>query len=143
MVPTHEGVPGVHSHARQVPALHDWPAAQDDATQPRPSAAQVSSAPAAPPVWQRVAPGAQTRARHAPSRQPSAEPQGTSELPCPSALHTLRAVADAQTAEPGAQVHGAQAPVAAAQPVMAAQAKGVYPSPSPLHWRRDAALAQE
>jgi hypothetical protein len=74
---------------------------------------------------QRVAPGVQIRARQAPSRQPSEVPQGTSAVPCPSALQTRHVVADAQLAVPGAQDHGAHAPVAATQEFIAGQAEGV------------------
>lgn len=141
MVPTHTGVPGVQSHARHAPPLHDWPAAQGDESQPSPSAEQVSTAPVAP-EGQRVVPGAQTRGRHTPSRQPSVEPHGTTLRPWPSASHTLRALAEEQVAEPGVHVHGVQALLAARHAVIAAHAVGVDPRPSGLHWRRVVRPAQ-
>jgi hypothetical protein len=124
VVPTHAVVPAVQSHGRQAPPLHDRPAAQEDGSQLRPSALQVSTT-SRRPVMQRVAPGVQMRGRQAPSRQPSEVPQGMSEVPCPSALQTRRVVADTQLAAPGAHDHGVHAPVAATQAVIEGQAEGV------------------
>jgi hypothetical protein len=69
------------------------------------------------PVTQRVAPGVQTRARHCPSRQVSALPQGTVPMPCPSALQTVRALSETHAVPwPGVHAKGWQTPLIALHP---------------------------
>lgn len=98
------------------PPLHAKPASQDPAVHPRPPTSQDSRIVGAP-VTHRVAPGVHTRDRHCPSRQVSALPQGTVPMPCPSALHTVRALSETHAIPcPGVHAKGWQAPLIALHP---------------------------
>lgn len=116
LVLAQRGAPGVQTWRTHAPPLQAKPLSQPPGVHARPSTSQVSRIVGAP-VTQRVAPGVQMRARQVPSRQLSLEPQGTVLEPCPSALQTVRALAETHARPtPGTQVKGWQAPLAVLHP---------------------------